>query len=136
MDFTENIFNDALNDRCSFVAYDIQSNQVVGVWLNEIRPKDDTHIINEPNEKLDFILQFLDHVHENINLFKYFRTDSRLHIFIINVDGYYRGRGLASSPLSASIEYAKEFNVGGVYAKATNIYSVNSLQRQGFQIYH
>ena len=136
IDFAEKIFNDALNDQCSLVAYDIQTNQVAGVCLNEIRSKDDARIINESNEKINFILQFLDHMHETINLFEYFGTDSLLHIFIINVDGHYRGHGLASSLVSASIEHAKKFNVGGVYAEATNTYSLNSFQQQGFQIYH
>jgi len=136
IDFAKTVINDALNYQCSFVAYDIQTNQLVGICLNEIKSKDTKHIINESNEKLYFILHLLDHMHENINLFDHFLTNSLLHIFIINVDKNYRGYGLASRLISASIEHAKNLHMGGAYAEATNIYSLNSFKQQGFQIYH
>jgi ribosomal protein S18 acetylase RimI-like enzyme len=136
-DFAKNVINDALNDQCSFVAYDIQTNQLIGLCLNEIKYKDDNHhIINQSNEKLYFILHLLNHMHENINLFDHFLTNSLLHIFIINVDRNYRGYGLASRLISMSIEHAKQIHIGGAYAETTNIYSLNSFKQQGFQIYH
>jgi len=136
IDYAKNIINDALNDQCSFVAYDIQTNQLIGICLNEIKSKDNKNIINESNEKLYFILHLLDHMHENINLFDHFMTNSLLHIFIINVDKNYRGYGLASRLISTSIEHAKQIHIGGAYAETTNIYSLNSFKQQGFQIYH
>ncbi|CAF1151252.1 unnamed protein product [Rotaria sp. Silwood1] len=135
MDFANNVINDTLKDQCSFVGYDIQTNQLAGVCLNKVKYKNDTNTIHEPNEKLNFILNLLHHVHKNINLFDHFLTDSLLYIFMINVDSNYRGYGLASSLISASIEHAKKFHIGGAYAEATNIYSLNSFKQQGFQIY-
>ncbi|CAF0723814.1 unnamed protein product [Adineta steineri] len=85
IDFAKNVINDALQDKCSFVAYDMQTEQLVGVCLNEIKFVDDKHIINEPNEKIYFILHFLNQMHKNINLFQQFQTNSLLHIFIINI---------------------------------------------------
>ncbi|CAF0862820.1 unnamed protein product [Rotaria sordida] len=136
MDFAKNVINDALKDKCSFVAYDIKTNQLAGVCLNEVKYKNDTNTINESNEKLHFILHLLHHMHKNINLFDHFLTDSLLHIFIINVDSNYRGYGLASTLISASTEHAKKLNIGGAYAEATNIYSLNSFKQIGFQTYH
>ncbi len=136
IDFAKNVINDSLNDQCSFVAYDIQTNQLVGICLNELKYEDDKHTINESNEKLYFILHLLDHMHENINLFHQFMTNSLLHIFIINVDNNYRGYGLASRLISASIEHAKNLHIGGAYAEATSFYSLNSFKKQGFQVYH
>jgi ribosomal protein S18 acetylase RimI-like enzyme len=136
IDYAKNIINDALNDQCSFVAYDIQTNQLIGICLNEIKSKDNKNIINQSNEKLYFILHLLDHMHENINLFDHFMTNSLLHIFIINVDKNYRGYGLASRLISSSIEHAKNIDIGGAYAEVTNIYSLNSFKQQNFQIYH
>ncbi len=135
IDFAKNVINDALTDQCSFVAYDIQTHQLVGICLNEIKYKDDQHIINESNEKINFILHLLDQMHKNINLFDHFITNSLLHIFIINVDNNYRGYGLASRLISTSIEHATKFHIGGAYAEATNIYSFNSFKQQGFQVY-
>ncbi len=136
IDFAKSVINDAINDQCSFVAYDIQTNQLIGLCLNEIKSKNDKHIINESNEKLYFILHLLDQMHKNINFFDHFLTNSLLHIFIINVDSNYRGYGLASSLISASINHAKQIHIGGAYAEATNIYSLNSFKQQGFQVYH
>jgi ribosomal protein S18 acetylase RimI-like enzyme len=74
-------------------------------------------------------------MHKNINLFDHFLTDSLLHIFIINVDRNYRGYGLASNLISTSINHAKQIHLGGAYAEATNIYSLNSFKKQDFQVY-
>jgi N-acetylglutamate synthase-like GNAT family acetyltransferase len=136
MDFAKNVINGAVNDQCSFVAYDIQTNQLVGICLNEVKYKEDKSAIDESNEKIYFILHLLEHMHKNINLFDQFMTNSLLHIFIINVDNTYRGCGLASRLISSSIEHAKKLHMGGAYAEATSFYSLNSFKQQGFQIYH
>lgn len=136
IDFAKNVIYDAINDQCSFVAYDIQTNELVGLCLNEIRYKNDTHDINESNEKLSYILHLLEQMHKNINLFDRFTTQTLLHIFIINVDPNFRGNGLASSLISSSIQHAKTIHIGGAYAEATNIYSLNSFLQQDFQVYH
>jgi len=135
-DFAENVINDSINDRCSFVAYDTETNQFAGLCLNEIKFKNVQYLNTESNEKLYFILHLLDHLHENVNLFDEFLTDSLLHIFIINVQSQYRGFGLSSRLISSSLEHAKQFNVGGAYAEATNIYSFNAFKQQNFQVYH
>lgn len=136
IDFAKTIINDAINDRCSFVAYDIQTNQLIGLSLNEIRYQNDTHNINESNEKLSYILHLLEQMHKDVNLFDRLMTNTLLHIFIINVDKNFRGHGLASSLISASIEHAKNIDIGGAYAEATNIYSFKSFLQQGFQVYY
>jgi N-acetylglutamate synthase-like GNAT family acetyltransferase len=136
IEFAKNIINDVLHDQCSFVAYHIQTKELVGICLNEMKLKDDKHIINESNEKIDFILHFLNNMHIERNLFDQFKTNSLLHIFIINVDNNYRGYGLGSQLILATIEHAKKINIKGIYAEATNIYSFNSFKQQGFQVYH
>ncbi|CAF0988516.1 unnamed protein product [Adineta steineri] len=136
IDFAKTIINDAINNQCSFVAYDIQTNQLIGICLNEIKSKDDQYIINETNEKLSFILSLLHNMHENINLFDIFQTNSLLYIFIINVDKNYRGYRLGSRLISTSIEYARQNRIKGAFAEATSISSLNSFQHQGFLIYH
>lgn len=135
-DFAINVVNDAINEQCSFVVYDIETNELIGICLNEIKCKNNEYLINETNEKLYFILHLLDHMHKNINLFEELSTNSLLHIFIINVHENYRGYGLASRLISTSIEHGKKLHIGGAYAEATNIYSLNSFIKQDFQIYH
>ncbi|CAF3913470.1 unnamed protein product, partial [Adineta steineri] len=132
IDFIKNIIKDALQDQCSFVVYDMQTEQLVGVCLNEIKFVDDQHIINEKNY---FILHFLNQMHKNINLFQQFQTNSLLHIFIIDILKNYRDYGLGLQLISASIEHAKKIHVKGIYAEATNIYSLNCFKQQGFQSY-
>jgi len=136
MNFANNIINDAIHDQCSFVIYDIKTKQLIGVCLNEIKYENHHDLINETNEKVNFILKFLNHMHQNINLFQQFKTNSLLHIFIINIDKNYRGYGLGKQLISASIEYAKNNNIKGIYAETTGIYSLNCFKQQGFDIYH
>jgi ribosomal protein S18 acetylase RimI-like enzyme len=136
IDFANNIINEGIHDQCSFVVYDIQTKELVGVCLNEIKYQDDKHIINETDEKLCFILNFLNHMHTNVNLFDQFTSNALLHIFIINIDKNYRGFGLGSQLIFASIEHAKKMNIKGLYAEATNIYSLNCFKKQGFEVYH
>jgi ribosomal protein S18 acetylase RimI-like enzyme len=136
IDFAKNVINDAINDQCSFVVYDIQTKELIGICLNEIKYENDQHIINETNEKLSFILHFLNNMHKNINLFHQFKTNSLLHIFIINIKQNYRGYGLGSQLILESIKHAKKINIKGIYAEATNIYSLNCFKRQQFQVYY
>jgi ribosomal protein S18 acetylase RimI-like enzyme len=136
IDFAERIFNDALKDQCSFVVYDNQTKELIAICLNEIQYEHNQHIINETNENILFILQFLNQMHSNKNLFHLFQTNLLLHIFIINVEKNSRGYGLGSQLISTTIEYAKKMNIKGIYAEATNIYSLNCFKQQGFQVYH
>ncbi|CAF0938016.1 unnamed protein product [Rotaria sordida] len=136
IDFAKSIINNALHDQCSFVVYDIQTKQLIGICLNEIKFQDNKYIINETNEKIYFILNFLNNMHLNINLFNQFKINSLLHIFIINIKKNYRGYGLGSQLISTTIEYAKKINIKGIYAETTNIYSLNCFKQQGFQVYH
>ena len=58
IDFAKNVINDALNDQCSFVVHDIETKQLIGVCLNEIKYENHHDLINETNEKVNFILKF------------------------------------------------------------------------------
>lgn len=134
--FAENLFHDALKHQCSFVVYENLTNRFIGLSLNEIQYENlhQDEIIE--NEKILFILQFLNSMHDNVNLFHRFQTDCLLHIFIINVHRDFRGYGIGSQLIAASIEHAKQKNIKGIYAETTSSYSLNCFQRQDFHIYH
>lgn len=136
IEFAESVVDESINDRCSFVAYDLETNQLVGLCLNEVRLRQSQHSNEQANEKLKFILDILDHMHQSVNLFDEFQTDALLHVFIINVDRSYRGLNLSSRLIAASVEHAKTLNIGGVYAEATNRFSSDPFQRENFRIYH
>ena len=136
MNFANNTINSAIHDQCSFVVYDNQTKQLVGTCLNEIKSQDDQNLINETNEKVYFILNFLNHMHTDKNLFDQFQTNSLFHIFILNIDRNYRGYGLGSQLISTCIEHAKKMNIKGIYAETTSIYSLNCFKKQGFEVYH
>jgi ribosomal protein S18 acetylase RimI-like enzyme len=137
IDFAQRVIDDALRDQCSFVAFNTQTNQLTGVCLNQVKHRNGVeHSTNEWEEKLDYILRLLDHMHQKIDLFHEFDTNDLLHIFMISVDKTYRGHGLASRLILASIDCAKNTHIGGVYAEATNIYSLNCFKQQGFEVYH
>jgi GNAT superfamily N-acetyltransferase len=81
-----------------------------------------------------FVLQLIEDMHTKLNIFDQLNANILLHMFIISVDKIARGHGLASRLISKSIEYAKELNIDGTYAEATNIYSLNCFKQQQFDI--
>ncbi len=135
LEFSKKIINDCLQDQCSFIAYDTVTNQIVAICLNEIINKNSKHKIIESNEKFRFSLQIFTDMHKKLNIFDQLNTDTLLHIFIINVDKIARGHGLATCLISKSIEYAKELQLKGAYAEATNVYSLNCFKQQQFEIF-
>ena len=136
IEFAENIFNNSLKENCSFVIHDNQTNRLIGLCLNEIVHENHEEILNEKDEKIFFILQLLNSMHFNQNLFQQFQTNSLLHIFILNIDEDYRGYGLASQLISKTIQSAKEMNIKGIYAEATSFNSLKCFEKLNFQIYH
>jgi ribosomal protein S18 acetylase RimI-like enzyme len=135
LECAKNIIKDALHDQCSFVAYDITTNEIVGICINEIIHKNAKLEIIESNEKLRFIYQIFADIHKKLNIFDRLNTDTLLHVYIISVDKIARGHGLASHLISKSIEYAKELKIHGAYAEATNVYSLNCFKQQQFEIF-
>ena len=146
IEFTELILSIALQDQCSFVAIDVQTQKIIGVILNIIKHhassstnsanEDKFHIKNFQSEKLRYILSVLEHVHRNINLFDELKTDHLLHISIIAIDAHYRGLRLTEKLINSSIKYAKDdLNLHGAFSEATSLYSSKAFRKQGFQIY-
>lgn len=142
VEFIEPVLSNALEDQCSFVAIDNQTQEIIGVILNLIKYPltstsiDKFDIENFQSEKLHFILRILQHVHGNINLFEKLNTNRLLHIMIIAIDIRYRGLRLTEKLIHASIERAKNtLNIQGVFAEATSLYSAKAFLKQGFQMY-
>jgi ribosomal protein S18 acetylase RimI-like enzyme len=128
-----------LEDQCSFVAIDNQTQEIIGVILNVIKHRlsnqFDTN--NFQSEKLRFILGVLKHVHGNIDLFDQMNTDRLLHVVIIAIDAHYRGLRLTEKLIHASLERAKnELNIHGVFSEATSLYSSKAFRKQDFQVYN
>jgi hypothetical protein len=140
--FTELVVSLALEGQCSFVAIDIQTQKVIGVILNIIKHQSSSTIIdkfqinNFQSEKLRYILNVLQYVHRNIDLFKELNTDCLLHTVIIAIDAHYRGLKLTEKLINTSIEHAKNvLNLKGAFSEATSLYSSKAFRKQGFHIY-
>jgi ribosomal protein S18 acetylase RimI-like enzyme len=143
-EFVELVLSIALEDQCSFVAIDIQTQKIIGVTLNIVKHRlpitidnpDKFDINNFQSEKLRFVLGVLQHVHRNIDLFQEMNTDHLLHIVIIAIDPHYRGLRLTEKLIHASLERAKtEYHLKAVFAEATSLYSAKAFRKQGFQLY-
>ncbi|CAF1299352.1 unnamed protein product [Adineta steineri] len=144
-EFTELILSIALQDQCSFVAIDVQTEKVIGVILNIIKDqiplttndnRNELIIDNFQSEKLRYILNVLKKVHCNIDLFDELKTDRLLHIVIIAIDAHYRGLRLTEKLIRASIERAKnDLDITAAFSEATSLYSSKAFRTQGFQIY-
>lgn len=136
IEFAEKIFNDSLKEQCSFVIHDNQTNDLIGMCLNELVDENHDEIINENNEKISFILHLLNSMHFHRNLFQQFQTDSLLHIFILSIDEKYRGYGFACQLIAKTIDYAKARQIKAIYAEATSFNSLKCFQKEYFEIYH
>ncbi|CAF3838907.1 unnamed protein product [Rotaria sp. Silwood1] len=136
LEFSKNVIHNCLHDKCSCVAYDTETNQIVAICLNEIIYKNNKEEINESDEKIRFILELFMNMQKNLNIFDQLNVDTLLHIFILNVDKTVRGHGLGSRLISKSIEYGKELKLGGAYAEASNVYSLNCFKQQQFEIFN
>ena len=144
-EFTERIVTLALQDQCSFVAVDVQTQKIVGVILNIIkhrislttannRDKLDTNSFQ--SKKLRYILNVLKQIHRNVDLFDELKTDRLLHSVIVAIDAHYRGLRLTEKLIHTSIERAKdELNLKGAFAEATSLYSSKAFLKQGFKLY-
>jgi len=147
IEFTELVLSLALQDQCSFVAIDVQTQKVIGVILNIIKDRlsstttaidhhDLFNVNNFQSEKLRYIINVLQHVHRNIDLFTELKTDRLLHIVIIAIDAHYRGLRLTEKLICASIKRAKnDLNIHAAFSEATSLYSSKAFRKQGFQIY-
>jgi ribosomal protein S18 acetylase RimI-like enzyme len=139
IEFAELVLSIALEDQCSFVAIDSQTQEIIGVILNIIKHRlsNQFDTKNFQSEKLRFILDVLKHVHGNFDLFNQMNTDRLLHIVIIAIDKQYRGLRLTEKLIHASLERAKnEFEIHGVFSEATSLYSAKAFRKQGFQVYN
>jgi ribosomal protein S18 acetylase RimI-like enzyme len=117
------------------VAYDTSTNQIVGFCLNEISGKNSTHEINDPDEKIRFVLQLVEDMHTKFNIFDALNANTLLHIFLLSVDKIARGHGLGSRLILKSLQCAKELKLDGACAEVTNIYSLNCFKQQQFEIF-
>jgi len=145
-EFAELVISIALEDQCSFVAINNQTQEIIGVILNVIKHRLSLSTINNPDkfdiknfqsEKLRFILGVLKHAHENIDLFQEMNTDRLLHTVIIAIDTHYRGLRLTEKLIDASLERAKnECHIKAAFSEATSLYSAKAFRKQGFQVYN
>ena len=136
-EFARVIISNALRDQCSFVAIDVQTQQIIGVALNVIKHRqlNQSNQNNFQSEKLRFILGVLQHVHGEIDLFHRFNAEHLLHIAVIAIDPQYRGLRLTEKFIQASLQHAKQhLHVQGVYVEATSLYSAKAFRKQDFQI--
>ena len=139
-EFTDLVLSQALEDRCSFVAIDVQTQKIIGVILNVIKCRSlsssDEDEIEFKSEKLRFILSILKGLHRTIDLFERIKTDRLLHVAVIAIDAYYRGLRLTEKLVRISLERAKkDLHLHAAYSEATSLYSAKAFRKQGFQLY-
>lgn len=133
LEFTTRTLTRCLQDGCSFVAYDTETNQIVAICLNEIEQRDQQHELDEPDEKLRFAFELFGHIHKEQTIFDRMHCDKLLHIFMISVDQVARGHRLAARLIEKSIEHGKQLQLNGAFAEATNLYSLKCFQQQQFK---
>ncbi|UJR32680.1 hypothetical protein I4U23_020140 [Adineta vaga] len=134
LDFAKDIVKNCLQNQCSFVASNSQTNQIVAICINEIIDKNQNQENNQTVEKIRFISQIFAEVHKNRNVFQEYNADKLIHIYIISVDQTARGHGLASKLIAKTIEYGKDLQMIGAYAEATNLISLKCFKQQQFDV--
>lgn len=142
LDFTKTILSSSIRDQYSFVVVDKQRDKIIGVILNEIENRTDSEKNNCFNknqyesEKLNYVFDLLQRVHQNMNLYTLMNTEHLLHITIIAIHSQYRGLRLTEKLIESTIEKAKQNSkIGGIYSEATSSFSSRAFRKQGFQVY-
>lgn len=134
-EFTRDVLQHALDDRCSFVLIDVPTEKIIGVILNLIKDRSTSEQKKYRSEKLEFILGLLHQLHRQVDLYERTKSDRLLHVVIIAIDGQYRGLRLTEKLIAATLERAKdEFELKGIFAEATSLYSSKAFRKQGFQV--
>lgn len=135
LQFAKNTVEVCIKQQCSFVAWDTETNQIIGACLNEVCHRSvREQEVNEPNEQVRFILQLFTYMHNKLDVFDRLKSDTLFHVFILSVDKVARGHGLASRLIGKSIERARDLQLKGAYAEASNVYSLNCFKQQQFEV--
>ena len=91
------------------------------------------------NEKMAAIMTFLGHKYINgANVFKRFKVDTAVEFVALGTHRNYRGQGLATKVMAATIEFCKELGLNPVCIKgeATSLYSQRIYEKFGFEVLH
>ncbi|CAF1161252.1 unnamed protein product [Adineta steineri] len=134
LEFAKNIIKNCLQDQCSSVALNTETNQISGICFNTIKRKNQSQKKFKYEEKLQFCCQFFVDVHKNLNVFDKLNANTLLHMEFISIDENARGHGLASRLIEKSIEYAQELKIPGAFAEATHLVSLKCFKQQQFNI--
>ncbi|CAF3764942.1 unnamed protein product [Rotaria socialis] len=97
-EFTNVCIEQALRDKCSHVAIDINQQKLIGVSINVIENvNEQKNVFDGPqfkSGKLRYVMKVFADAHDQVDLFKTFHTDCLLHLLIVVVDENYRGLNL------------------------------------------
>ena len=134
LEFVTDTVKHCVQDGCSFVAYDTQTNRIVGACLNEIERRDPRQGSKKSYGGVDFIMELFVHMQAKETIFDRMKCDVLLHIFVLSVDQVARGHGLAARLIAKSIEQGKELHLPGAYSEASNFFSLRCFQQNHFNI--
>ena len=138
MSWIEHTIAHALDDQCSFVAIDASSStpegRVVGVILNGIAKRDDETHFTTPSEKLNFILDLIERISSEHELWQLYQTDRLFECHVINIDESQRGQNLSSRLIARSLDRARELGVRGATVFCSSLFSRKAFLRHGFHL--
>ncbi len=139
-DFLDYTTQQAVRDRCSFVAIDNAANKTVGFILNELKSKNDDHGGTGDefeSKRLGYIFKMTSTLQQQLSrsIFDLLGVDRLLYTMVIAVDQQYRGQRLSEKLIEASLDYAKTYHhIRAAYTETSSLYSKNAFLKQNYQI--
>jgi len=128
----------SIKDGISLMAI-TDSNKIIGVCLNQKLHRDDLEeeVKKCPNPKFEKILKFLRTLDKEGNVFgQYPDVDKILNVFILSVDGSWRGKGIAKKLMDMTRKFAREQGYGLMRVDCSSHYSAKAVARLGFDCIH
>jgi hypothetical protein len=139
-DFLNYTTQQAVRDKCSFVAIDTVTNKTVGFILNELKSRNDDYRStgDESGSKRHcYIFKMLSTLRQNSsqNLFDLLGVDRLLSTMVIGVEQQYRGQRLSEKLIEASVDLAKTcLHIGAAYTETSSLFSKKAFLKQNYEI--
>lgn len=124
----------------SFMA--TEGDRIVGVLLNKVVYKcDDANIVSfkeaifdQPDSFMWHILNFMDHLYKDIDLFEKYEVDRMFVFHMIAVDSNFGGRGIGTELVLRGIEHATRHGFRVLTSETTGAISGKIFQKLGFNL--
>ncbi|CAC5381343.1 unnamed protein product [Mytilus coruscus] len=126
-----------LNDNLSVIVVHNQTKEIVACLALALE-YDGMPEAKLPNKKIALIMEYLQHKHEDMDVYKRFKCNKSVHFAFLSTHRLHRGKGLATHALRAALLFVKELGPTPVhvYGEGTSLGSQKIGEKFECEIIH